>query len=118
LYYQALLANPGQLWDAAVLHDVTSVVRNTFPDGPKALPANRSRGLVIRGDHPGAERMMHFGPGTSPGTFGHDGAGGQIAWADPATGLSFCFLTNGMEANGVREILRNQDLAALAAACA
>jgi CubicO group peptidase (beta-lactamase class C family) len=118
LYYQALLTNPDGMWSAEVLADATGVVRNTFFDAPKDLPANRSRGLVIRGDHAGAERMMHFGTGTSPRTFGHDGAGGQIAWADPDTGLSFCFLTNGMEANGVREALRCQDFAALAAACA
>jgi CubicO group peptidase (beta-lactamase class C family) len=119
LYYQALLRNPGELWDPAVLADGTGVVRNAFPDLPKwRLPANRTRGLVVRGDHEGAQWMMHFGPGTSPRTFGHDGAGGQIAWADPESGLSFVFLTNGMDANGVREVTRCQDLATLAAACA
>ena len=119
LYYQALLRNPGDLWDPEVLADGTGVVRNTFPDLPKwHLPANRTRGLVVRGDHEGAHWMMHFGPGTSPRTFGHDGAGGQIAWADPESGLSFVFLTNGMDQNAVREITRCQDLATLAAACA
>jgi CubicO group peptidase (beta-lactamase class C family) len=119
LYYQALLHNPGGHWDEAVLRDATSVVRNTYPDEPKwGMPANRTLGLVVRGDHEHARWMMHFGPGTSPRAFGHDGAGGQIAWADPDTGLSFCFLTNGMDANGVREALRNQDMARLAAECA
>lgn len=117
LYYQALLRNPDELWAPHVLADVTGVIRNTYPDEPKwAMPANRSRGVVIRGDHALAHWMMHFGPGTSPRTFGHDGAGGQIAWADPDTGLSFCFLTSGMDANAVREATRCQDLAALAAA--
>ena len=32
---------------------------------------------------------------TSPRAFGHNGAGGQIAWGDPETGLSFCYLTDG-----------------------
>ena len=36
-----------------------------------------------------------MGRTVSPRTFGHNGAGGQIAWADPATGLSFCYFTNG-----------------------
>lgn len=117
LYYQGLLHNPG-LWSPQVLTDGTGVIRNTFPDVPKwGMPANRTRGLVVRGDHDLAHWMMHFGPGTSPRTFGHDGAGGQIAWADPESGLSFCFLTNGMDTNGVREALRNQDLSRLAAAC-
>jgi CubicO group peptidase (beta-lactamase class C family) len=116
LYYQALVRNPAGLWDAGVLADATSVVRNTFADVPKwSMPANRSRGVVIRGDHPGAERMHHFGPGTSPRSFGHDGAGGQIAWADPDSGLSFAFLTNGMEVDGDRERSRCQDFARLAA---
>lgn len=30
--------------------------------------------------------------------FGHDGAGGQVAFADPAVGVGFAFLTNQMEA--------------------
>ncbi|MGI8793738.1 MAG: serine hydrolase domain-containing protein [Acidimicrobiales bacterium] len=118
LYYQALLHNPDDMWSPDVLADVTGVIRNTFPDVPKwSMPANRSRGINVRGDHDLAHWMMHFGPGTSPRTFGHDGAGGQIAWADPETGLSFCFLTSGVEANGVREALRCQDMATLAAAC-
>ena len=119
MYYQALLSNPGSLWSPAVLADVTGVIRNTFRDVPKlGMPANRSRGVVIRGSHDLAHLMMHFGPGTSPRAFGHDGAGGMIAWADPATGLSFCFLTNGMETEGAREAARCQDFATLAAACA
>lgn len=119
MYYQALLRNAGGLWSPDVLADVTGVIRNTFPDVPKrGMPANRSRGVVIRGDHDLAHWMMHFGPGTSPRTFGHDGAGGMIAWADPESGLSFCFVTNGMDGDGRREALRCQDLAALAAECA
>ena len=118
LYYQALLHNPDGRWRPDVLADVTGTIRNTFPDVPKwGMPANRSRGVVVRGDHDLAHWMMHFGPGTSPRTFGHDGAGGQIAWADPESGLSFCFLTNGMDANAVHEAVRCQDLARLAAAC-
>jgi len=117
LFYQELLHNSRGLWDESVLHDATSVVRNTFPDdGRWGEPANRTRGLVVRGgDEPYASLRHHFGPVTSPRTFGHDGAGGQIAWADPASGISFCFLTNGYDANRVQEILRNQELSALAA---
>jgi CubicO group peptidase (beta-lactamase class C family) len=32
------------------------------------------------------------------GSFGHDGAGGQVAFADPGAGIGFAFLTNQMEA--------------------
>ncbi|TXN29331.1 serine hydrolase domain-containing protein [Lacisediminihabitans profunda] len=33
----------------------------------------------------------------TPSGFGHDGAGGQVAFADPALGVGFAFLTNLME---------------------
>ncbi|MEU4885376.1 MULTISPECIES: serine hydrolase domain-containing protein [Streptomyces] len=35
----------------------------------------------------------------SPGSFGHDGAGGQVAFADPGAEIGFAFLTNQMEAD-------------------
>jgi len=121
LFYQALLHENGAgLWSRAVLDDATGVVRNAFPDtGRWGEPASRTRGVVVRSDdEPYASLRHHFGPATSPRTFGHDGAGGQIAWADPDSGLSFCFLTSGYDANRVRELLRNQDLARLAVECA
>jgi CubicO group peptidase (beta-lactamase class C family) len=34
----------------------------------------------------------------TPASFGHDGAGGQVAFADPETGVGFAFVTNQMEA--------------------
>ena len=34
----------------------------------------------------------------TPDGFGHDGAGGQVAFADPVLGIGFAFLTNQMEA--------------------
>ena len=34
----------------------------------------------------------------TPYGFGHDGAGGQVAFADPDSGIGFAFLTNQMEA--------------------
>ena len=47
--------------------------------------------------------------------FGHNGAAGQIAWADPETGLSVCYLTNGVDRNFLREARRVSGIASRAA---
>jgi CubicO group peptidase (beta-lactamase class C family) len=117
LYYQALLHNPGSLWDADLLADVTSRVRNSFPDPWTRVPANRSLGLVLAGDD-GKAAMRAFGRTTSSRAFGHAGAGGQIAWADPATGISFCYLTNGLDAHVLRQGRRGVALSSRAAVLA
>lgn len=117
LFYQALLHDPKGLWDADVLHDATSVVRNTFPDPLLGVPANRTRGLVVAGDD-GRSNLRGMGRTVSPQTFGHNGAAGQVAWADPATGLSFAYLTDGRDLNILREHRRTSALSSLAARCA
>lgn len=92
--YQAYLHNPGGLWDPEILADARDRVRVEMAD-PAGRPMRRSLSFVLAGDP--AERYgerTFFGPATSGRAFGHQGQGGQIAWADPATGLSFAFLTN------------------------
>ena len=116
-FYQALLHDPKGLWDPAVLADVTSVVRNRFPEPMLGHPINRTRGLVVAGDD-GRSHLRGMGRTVSPRAFGHNGAGGQIAWADPASGLSFCYLTNGLDRHVLREPRRTTALASLAAVCA
>jgi CubicO group peptidase (beta-lactamase class C family) len=115
LYYQALLADPAGIWKPEVLADVTANVRNRLPDY-MGTPANRSLGLVIAGDD---DRRSARGMGhtVSARAFGHNGAGGQIAWADPATGLSFCYLTNGLDQHQIREWRRTTGIASRAANC-
>jgi CubicO group peptidase (beta-lactamase class C family) len=115
-FYQALLHDPKGLWDPAVLTDATTVVRNTFRDPLLGHPINRTRGLIVAGDD-GKSNYRGMGKTVSPRAFGHNGAGGQIAWADPATGLSFCYLTNGLDRNVLREPRRTTALASLAAVC-
>jgi CubicO group peptidase (beta-lactamase class C family) len=117
LYYQAVLHNPGQMWRPDVLHDVTTNVRNHLPERTTGLPANRTLGLVQAGDD-GKSHLRGMGRTVSPGTIGHNGAAGQIAWADPATGLSFGYVTNGLDQHLVREPKRTTALASLAAVCA
>ena len=44
-------------------------------------PANRALGLIISGDK--SRSFRGFGKTNSPEAFGHNGAGGQLVWADP-----------------------------------
>ena len=66
----------------------------------------------------GKELTRGFGRGNSTRAFGAQGVGGQIAWADPATGLSFCYLTNGLDADVVGSFTRSAKIAGLAARAA
>lgn len=117
MFYQALLHNPGDLFSADVLADVTGNIRNRLVDPLFKVPANRTLGLVVAGDDEHAI-VRGFGRGNSARAFGAQGVGGQIAWADPASGLSFCYLTNGLDADVVASFTRSAKLAGLAARCA
>jgi CubicO group peptidase (beta-lactamase class C family) len=114
IFYQALLHNPSELWSPDVLRDATSKVRNRFVDPLFTVAANRTLGLVIAGDD-GQAIVRGFGRSVGPRTFGAMGVGGQIAWADPDSGLSFCYLTNGLDSDVVESFKRSAKIAGLAA---
>jgi CubicO group peptidase (beta-lactamase class C family) len=116
LFYQALLHDPARIWDPALLADVTSRVRNDLPDRWTGVPARRTLGLVLAGDD-GRSNLRGFGRTVSPRAFGHNGARGQIAWADPESGLSFAYVTNGLDQHVLREGRRGVALSSLAAVC-
>ncbi|MGK0284470.1 MAG: CubicO group peptidase (beta-lactamase class C family) [Patiriisocius sp.] len=59
-----------------------------------------------------------FGEANSAQSFGHPGAGGQIAWADPATGISLVYLTPGHDRNLMNQMQRCVSISHLAAQCA
>jgi len=116
LYYQALLHDPGRLWDPAVLADGTGNVRCTFPDLMTGVPANRTLGVTVAGGD-GKAAWRGMGHTVGPRTFGHNGAAGQIAWADPDSGLSFAFTTAGIDRNVLREARRSVGIASRAGRC-
>ncbi len=114
LLYQAFLHDPKGLWAPDVLADATGTIRNTLPD-LYGVPANRTRGgMVVNGDD-GLGNRRGMGRTASPRAFGHNGAGGQIAFADPATGLSVAYLTSGMDQHLIREQRRCTAIASLGA---
>lgn len=108
LFYQGLLHNPGPVWDPEVLADALGNVRCTLPDPLMNMPANRTLGVVV-----GAG----FGAtwGESPTAFGWPGAGGQIGFAEPATGISFAFLQMG-DTDQVGQFVRGVKMSNLALA--
>lgn len=114
LLYQAFLHNPGDLWDPAVLADGTATVRCSLPDPYKQHTSNRTLGLILAGDD-GMSAMRGMGHTVSPRAFGHNGAGGQIAWADPATGISVAFVTSGMDRSFITEGRRTAAIGSRAA---
>lgn len=116
LYYQEMLHNTSATWDPEVIKEGIEPI-NELPDPIRGIPAHRSRGLMVAGEPPEAQ-FRGFGHNLSPQTFGHDGAGGQIAWADPESGLSFCYLTNGLDAHIIRQGRRTIGLSSRAAVCA
>ena len=119
MFYQGLLHPPEGVWDPDVLADGIGNVRNTFPDPMTGVPCNRTLGMVVcGGDGEGHKRQGAFGKTNSPRSFGHGGAHGQIAWADPETGISFGYCTNGMDRNLIREARRGIALGSRAAVCA
>ena len=116
LFYQAVLHNPGEMWRPDVHADVTGRVRNSLPERVTGLAANRTLGLIQAGDD-GQSHLRGMGRTVSPRAVGHNGAKGQIAWGDPATGLSLGYCTNGLDRNEVRTPRRTTAIASLAAVC-
>jgi CubicO group peptidase (beta-lactamase class C family) len=78
---------------------------------------NRALSVVVAGDD-GYAYCRGFGRETSPRAFGHGGAGGQVAWGDPVTGISLGYCTNGFvdPMTSARRITAVSSLAAKVAA--
>jgi CubicO group peptidase (beta-lactamase class C family) len=120
LFHQALLHGglPGseELWPESTRTNVRRIRSGDFTDMLFKKPANRALGLIISGDD--SRSFRGFGKSNSPDAFGHNGAGGQLAWADPATGLSLGYVTPGHDRNGIRQGSRGVAISSIAAQCA
>jgi len=121
LFYQALL-NDGKapdgtrIWQSEMLREARRIRSGNLLDPARGMLANRALGIVIAGGD-GKANLRGFGRTNSPEAFGHPGFGGQIGWADPATGISFGYLTNGYDRNDLREGRRGVAVCSLAGAC-
>lgn len=120
LFYQALLtghAHDGaQVWRADTLAMVRRVRTEGLNDLLYGVPSCRGLGLIISGDQ--TRTLRGFGHPNSPDAFGHGGAGGQIAWVDPASGISVGYVTNGHDRHVLRRGRRGTGIASRAALCA
>lgn len=114
--YQWVLGGDGggDGMDPEVRHELTGHVRNTMLQASSGLPANRTLGVVVAGDD-GCAALRWF-PTDRPRTFGHHGAGGQLCWADPDSGWSFCFLHDTLHHDPRVELERARALNELAVA--
>jgi CubicO group peptidase (beta-lactamase class C family) len=79
---------------------VTRRVRLFDPATTERARAEESAGpdrVLVVGTRFGLGYMLHgsASPFLSPGSFGHPGRGGALGFADPETGISFGYVTNG-----------------------
>jgi CubicO group peptidase (beta-lactamase class C family) len=85
---------------ASLIGEVDGGVRLFTPQTVRLARAEQSAGpdrVLVVGTRFGLGHMLHgaASPLLSPGSFGHPGRGGALAFADPETGIAFGYVTNG-----------------------
>lgn len=78
-------------------------------------PINRALAVCVAGDD-GKKNLRGFGHTASGRAFGHAGAGGQIGFGDPETGISIGYCTNGF-VDAMVQARRTTAVASLACGC-
>jgi CubicO group peptidase (beta-lactamase class C family) len=122
MFYQSLVnrgvaADGTRILKAETIDYATTVrTRDDHRDPMLKIPANRGLSIIVAGAD-GNSHLRGFGRATSPRAFGHGGAGGQIAWGDPVTGISVGYCTNGF-VDWMTSGRRITAISSLAASCA
>ncbi len=120
LFYQGLLLNRDvngkPIWKEETLKDALRVRSGDYKDPIFGVKVNRALGVVVAGGD-GMANYRGFGKTNSALAFGHGGAGGQIGWGDPATGISIGYCTNGFDRNDLRQGRRGVAISSSAAVC-
>jgi CubicO group peptidase (beta-lactamase class C family) len=119
LFYQALL-NGGraldgpEVWRPQTLELARRIRTGELRDLVFGKRANRGLGIAIAGDK--ERNYRGFGHTNSELAFGHNGAGGQLAWGDPVTGISLGYCTDSHDRNPLRQGRRGVGIASRAGA--
>ncbi len=120
LFYQALLGgrapNGDVIWKPETLRLAREVRSGDLYDPLSRVRVNRGLGIIVAGGE--GRNFRGFGHTGSPLMFGHNGAGGQLAWADPESGISLGYVTNGMDRHFVRQGRRGVGISSRAASVA
>ena len=105
--YQQFLHNKHGALPSNWLADAIGTVRNASIIVNDKVPANRTiAGYVASNDGFHLHRWMP----AAPRAFGHHGAGGQLCWVDPDSGISLCFLTDTLQEDPRVEFRRAADI--------
>ena len=119
LLYQALISGKSitgeTLWTRETLTMARTVISQGYVDLLTGVPVSRALGVVVAGDK--RRNLRGFGHTNSESAFGHGGAGGQIAWGDPGTGISLGYCTNAHDRNPIRMGRRGVSISNRAAVC-
>lgn len=121
MFYQPLVnggstASGSRILKAETIEWATTVRTKDFHrDVILGIPINRALAVQVAGGD-GNAHLRGFGRTCSPRTFGHGGAGGQIGWGDPETGISVGYCTNGF-LDEIQQGRRITAISSLAASC-
>ena len=105
--YQHFLHNFGGALPDGWLADARATIRNGSISVTDMVPANRTIAAYVSGND---GYHLHRWMPAAPRAFGHAGAGGQLCWADPDSGLSLSFLHDTLHQDPRVEFRRAADL--------